>query len=148
MAGYCSRHRMNKVGRLHELCKTDVRYYDRWEKTTHERNERVSTAQYNHWMPLHSYAAKHWDDWDAKEAHKWYRRWHSTIPKSGCNCKGGWLKITKKLRPVFTTAREFFEWSWKTHDMVNEKLSKPYRPTLEETYAIWCPDRWKISSLQ
>lgn len=146
LAGYCERHNRIKNERLHALCQGRQDYFDAWERTPKKQRKFALGPIYNHWAPLHHYAVKHWHDWNEKAARAWYRRWHSTIPKAGCNCKGGWAKITKKNKPVFTSAKEFFEWSWLTHDMVNEKLTKPYRPTLEETYAIWCPDKWKISS--
>lgn len=32
VAGYCERHKRMKAGRLHELCRTDMRYFDMWDR--------------------------------------------------------------------------------------------------------------------
>ncbi len=138
VAGYCGRHRITKIGRLHELCQTDERYYDRWETTIHERKERPLAVAYNHWMPLHYYPVKHWDDWNEAAAKRWYRIWKRAIPKTGCGCAENWKKEVAKYPPNFKSAEAFFQWTWLVHDAVNERLGKP-RVSLAECYGIWMP---------
>ncbi len=42
LAGYCDRHQRMKTGRIFELCKTDIRYFDLWER---QKNETLDDAK-------------------------------------------------------------------------------------------------------
>lgn len=134
LAGWCFRHQRKKSERLLKLCQTNQGYYDAWERAT--APERVLTVKYNHWGPLHFYAVKHWDDWDTGKAKLWLATWETKIPR-GCGCSANWRQEMQRLPADMSCARGFFEWAWKIHDSVNERLNKGYRPTIEETYLIW-----------
>lgn len=145
LAGYCNRHKVRKSARMVELCQTHDDYRDAWEQgrgpgqiTETNTVEREQTAAYNHWMPLHGYAPKHWHDWDERAARAWYRQWQRAIPSS-CGCAGNWKKEVSAMPVQLSSPQAFFEWTWRIHDAVNERLGK-HRPTLEEAYLLFsCP---------
>lgn len=134
LAGWCFRHQRRKSERLLKLCQSNQGYYDAWERAL--APDRVSTVKYNHWAPLHFYAIKHWNDWDRDKAFWWLLSWQNRIP-GGCGCGENWRKEVAKFEPDLSSAKGFFEWAWRIHDAVNERLEKTYRPTLEESYEIW-----------
>lgn len=143
LAGYCNRHKVKKNVAWHRLCKSDPVYFRAWEAGTGP-GQRTQLAElklgpaYNHWMPLHYYAVKHWDDWNETAAKKWYRAWMSGLKQTGCGCAENWKTETAKYPPVFTSAEAFFQWTWLVHDAVSERLGKP-RVSLAECYGIWMP---------
>lgn len=138
IAGYCDRHNRIKNEHLHALCQTRQDYFDAWERTPKRQRQFALGPAYNHWMPLHYYAVKHWGDWDATAAKKWYRVWKRGLKRTGCGCAENWKTETAKYPPNFTSAEAFFQWAWLVHDAVSERLGKP-RVTLAECYGIWMP---------
>lgn len=141
VAGYCNRHRLRKNEHLHRLCSRDERYYAHWEKISQlaERPQPMLGCQYNHWMPLHNYAPKNWNSWNPMQARVWYRAWKRQIKNTGCGCAGNWKKEVAEIPVDFSSPKAFFEWSWKIHNAVNQRLGKSAQPTLEEAYSLWLP---------
>lgn len=45
LAGYCDRHAMQKIGRLHHLCQTDLRYFELWEKQAANEAKQIDPAK-------------------------------------------------------------------------------------------------------
>lgn len=45
LAGYCERHQRMKTGRIYDLCKNDVRYFDIWERQVNEQAIPHDTAK-------------------------------------------------------------------------------------------------------
>lgn len=136
IAGYCDRHNRIKNEHLHALCQTRQDYFDAWERTPKRQRQFALGPAYNHWMPLHYYAVKHWDDWNKKEARKWYSKWKLAIPKTGCGCAESWKTETATMPPKFVSAKAFFEWSVEIHNAVSLRLGKQLQ-SIEDARAIW-----------
>jgi len=142
LAGYCERHSVRKATRLIELCQQRGDYWDAWEAGKGPgqnipalRKEPKQEPLYNHWGPLHNYAAKHAGKWHPERARRWYRAWVALIPNSqGCNCRKKWIAVDFAFD--FTSPKAFFESSVVGHNLVNEQLGKP-TVTIEQAYAIW-----------
>lgn len=45
LAGYCERHQRQKIGRIYELCRTDIRYFDLWERQANETPDNAKIAR-------------------------------------------------------------------------------------------------------
>ncbi len=138
--GFCSRHNIYKPSTYQRLCQTNLKYFQAWEEGRGPEQltrqvERLQGPRYNHWGSLHYYAVEHQLDWNPKEAKRFFCNWQRAIPSVRCTCKDNWKKL--QLKPIYTTPRDFFDWAWFAHDLVNQKLLKAYRPTLEESYGIW-----------
>lgn len=87
-----------------------------------------------HWYKLHKYAVLN-RDWNPDIAQKWYLDWEQNIPNIGCSCTSHWRNIVSKHPPQFQTPEDFFAWSVKVHNIVNERLKKPI-VSLEEAKRI------------
>ncbi len=136
---FCERHNMQKGATWRRLCQTDQEYFRAWERGAGPGQTIevcLTKPDYNHWMPLHYYAVKHWNKWDEKEAGWWYAMWVIKLPR-GCGCKENWNNEIKANPVDLSSAQGFFEWSWRIHDSVSERLKKTYRPTLADSYQIW-----------
>lgn len=96
----------------------------------------VYTVEYNHWIPLHTYAPKNSLLWDAAKAKQWYRAWKRRIPSNGCGCQQKWKELG--LQPDYSTAIAFFEWTVHAHNIVNVRLGKPI-VNLLQSHLIWWP---------
>jgi hypothetical protein len=142
LAGYCERHKVRKANRLIELCKQRGAYWEAWEvgkgpgqNSPAMRKEPKQEPPYNHWAPLHNYAAKYCHDWDRMRAKRWYRNWVAAIPNTrGCGCRAKWIEM--KIEFDFTSPQAFFESSVLGHNIVNEMLGKP-TITIEDARKIW-----------
>ena len=86
----------------------------------------------NHWSILHKKAVKH----DGSDDNVFLRFWESGIPNySGhvCRCKMFYYNWKSGNPPDF---QNYFEWSVKLHNAVNEKLNKPTMD-LEQARQLW-----------
>lgn len=77
------------------------------------------------WEELHV-AAK-----EEKLTLSWLLRWESQVPSFGCSCRDHWKSIRNSL-PFQPT----FEWTWKAHNLVNEKVGHP-QLSLEDAQKRW-----------
>jgi hypothetical protein len=147
IAGYCERHKINKPGRLHDLCKTDQRFFDRWEKipvvesTQLDPGKKMTPMNTTTllWKEAHEYAMAHEDNWDEAATRLWYQAWVKRIPKFGCGCQDHWAAITRSNPPQFESPMAFFTWFWARHDEVSRTQSKKPELTLDEAFRIWWP---------
>lgn len=143
LEGWCARHKLNKSTHLHKLCQSRADYRQAWDDNRGPMQDGGSKARskpYTHWEPLHAYPVTQAHNWDPRAAKVFYRKWEAAIPnKGGCACKANWEKL--ELSPDYSTAHAFFEWAWKAHDTVSEKITADGRQirryTLAECYAIW-----------
>lgn len=127
LAGFCSRHNLEKPGRLFELCQSDRRYFERWERmqNTPQAAQRAAARAkrvaifHALWRELHVYR---WTSADAAE--RWFATWERRIPRFGCKCRRHWEKIKLERAPDFSSAEAFFEWGVWAHNRVNEELGK------------------------
>jgi hypothetical protein len=145
LAGFCARHQLKKNAHWHALCKSDAAYFRAWEQGKGPGQQVKTDAvlcnvTYNHWMPLHNYAPKNWDVWSERAARAWYRQWLRGLPKTGCGCAESWKKEVAEIPVDFSSPQAFFEWAWRIHDAVNQRLGKP-TTTIEEAYQLWLPAR-------
>lgn len=141
VAGYCERHRIEKPGRLHELCQSDQRYFDRWEALKDTPAAKVRQAArdsrielfHKLWLELHTY------QWTSEgEACRWYAEWKKRIPRFGCKCRRHWEEIEAALpEDFFVSADAFFAGGVWAHNQVNDRLQKPVI-TLEAARQIYC----------
>ena len=144
LAGWCTRHGVQKATRLIELCGQRGEYWDAWEANRgplqHVPSATVEpqqTAPHNHWCALHYYGVKYRHDWNPTRAIKWYRAWASNIPNTrGCGCREKWTTMDVDID--FSTARKFFDSSVVGHNMVNWSIGKPVI-SFDQAYAIWWP---------
>ena len=144
LAGWCTRHGVQKATRLIELCKQRGEYWDAWEANRGPgqdipamRTEPQATAPHNHWCSLHYYPVRNQDRWDPRRAIRWYRAWVASIPNSrGCGCREKWSKLD--IAFDFSTSRKFFDCGVVGHNTVNATLGKPVI-TFDDAYAIWWP---------
>jgi hypothetical protein len=136
LAGWCERHQRMKSDRMLHLCKADERYWAKWESTPSHEYQPQLGCDYNHWMPLHYYAVKHWHEWNEQAAGWWYSMWAVRLPR-GCNCKENWNEEIKANPVDLSSARGFFEWSWRIHNAVNRRLGKQCQPSLDEAYRLF-----------
>ena len=141
LAGYCERHKVLKASRHVELCQQRGEYWQAWEECrgpgqgSNLAREPEPTCQYNHWATLHYYPVKHRHNWNPFAVALWYWGvWVAALPR-GCGCSVKWVKL--EIQPDFSSAEAFFEWTHVVHNIVNVELGKAFRPTLEESYAIW-----------
>jgi hypothetical protein len=109
--------------------------------------ERLVATKENHWLPLHRYAPDNAHDWQPMAAMRFYNTWQANIPQylpagETCGCKSHWIELTSRPEnaPVFSTAKEFFEWGVARHDDVSRLHSGAKRFSLEEAYQI----HWNI----
>lgn len=75
------------------------------------------------WEEIHSFNLT---TWSPVLAECFYEYWLLTIPEFGCDCKDHWLEITNKYPIVFTTHMTFFISVWYAHNIVNQRLFKPW----------------------
>ena len=86
------------------------------------------------WTELHTRALSYHGGNDIDYLRDFAKRIPSFRP--GCQCKEDWVKIVRANPPKFGTNGEYFEWSVKCHNKVNEKLGKPTY-TVEEAKAFY-----------
>lgn len=86
--------------------------------------EKLEAAHY-WWDRLHSFKLKHWN---AFEAQNFYNNHVLEIPDFDCDCKQGWLEITKHYPIIFTSYPMYFISGWFAHNCVNIKLFKDWFP--------------------
>lgn len=91
----------------------------------------------NPWIPLHRYGPDNANNWVESETRRWFLEWSKTIPSVGCSCQSHWATLMQEMPPDYSSARAFFEWSWKAHDTVSERHSNKPRISLEEAYQIY-----------
>jgi hypothetical protein len=149
-AGYCARHAVHKTDRWLELCRTRQDYWSAWEagrgpgqpvdyrnpaELARDRIERFRGL----WSELHSYAPAEWSKVDTA---KWLDEWIARIPSFGCSCKGTFrdLLTLPGNMPNLESAAEFFEWTVRIHNAVNQKLGKP-NLALQEAEKHWGRNR-------
>lgn len=85
------------------------------------------------WKELHTRALNFHGETDIDYLRDFAKR----IPQFGtCRCKEDWVKIVRANPPKFGPNGEYFEWSIKCHNFVNEKLGKPTY-TIEEAKAFY-----------
>ena len=137
LAGWCERHKMQKIGRLHHLCQTNIDYFNRWEHVTKQgpskRNTRamvkpdlIAEKGRKLWGELHSYQ---WEN--EKDAKEWLRKWKKRIPRFGCGCHKHFSQICEQAPPDFSSAEAFAAWGIRVHNLVNASLNKPQWPYKE-----------------
>lgn len=141
-AGYCVRHARTKTEHLFRLCKTDQRYFDRWENPrtaeppSKEQSEREAARLAflrELWLELHGYNPERWD---SQEAENWFARWLKRVPSFGCKCKQHFQQLIEKYPPDFSSHEAFHRWTIDRHNDVNKTLGKPLMP-LEEALAMY-----------
>ncbi len=100
------------------------------ETVEYKRKEFIS-----HWPALHQYPVDHADDWSTGAAKAFYSQWDSEIPSYGCSCESNWRDYTAKHPPVFTSPKEFFEWSIEAHNHVSTHHATPRKLPMSQREA-------------
>lgn len=62
--------------------------------------------------------------------------WLGMVPSAGCGCQNFASEFLAFNPPPYRDADEFFVWTWRFHDAVDQKLGDA-RMTLEEARAFW-----------
>lgn len=67
-------------------------------------------------------------------------RFKKRIPRytTGCSCKEFWVQWTRANPPTYGSNNEYFEWTVRAHNAVNEKLGKPAL-SVEDALKIYSP---------
>ena len=84
---------------------------------------------------LHEAGRVHWRELHTKQnaSPKWFADWLTRVPSYGCNCRRDFEKLLGSDPPDYA---DWFAWTVRIHNSVNEKLGKPI-VTLEEAREIW-----------
>lgn len=80
------------------------------------------------WVELHAYAKQLPEELTAKDieaAKKWLFEWESRIPNYSCACRNHYEERKKHNQPCFEAGDEFYRWSVRIHDSINQLLGKP-----------------------
>lgn len=138
--GYCQRHSVVKGDVWHKLCQNKKTYRIAWDKgqgpgqmhstsqaqPTNDSAEQLRERFRELWRQLHQYGPDNASTWDATIAQNWLSNWEANIPSFGCPCNDHWKKIKAAIPPVFTSAKQFYQWTVDVHNEVNKKLGKPH----------------------
>jgi hypothetical protein len=127
VAGYCSRHKVDKTNHLWHLCRTKPEYFQAWEENRGpgQRNEGDRKKRYRVVQSREELAVKGrqlWDDLFGK-VHSFddLCEWSRGIPSYGCDCKSFYESFLQSNHPGKTVS---FEWKWRLKSAVNKKLGK------------------------
>lgn len=92
------------------------------------QNEKIKRGGREAWAALHSMQ----DPTPVK-----IQEWITTVPQYGCKCADFAVHYTRvNVPPYAGTREEWVEYTWKFHDVVDEKTGDD-RMTLEEAKKIW-----------
>lgn len=141
LAGFCTRHGMEKTEHWHRLCQRDD-YFAAWEAgrgpgQKQERKEptvaelqkrkgRLAILR-NLWRELHT---------QANPTPDWFDRWLRRVPQFGCSCREHFRAVVRKYPPDFSSRGAFFAWSVDAHNVVNQRLGKP-SISLEDAWSLY-----------
>lgn len=84
------------------------------------------------WKDLHIRALQN-DQTNGVTEQVFLTTWMSRIPVRGCKCSDHWFNWYRYNHPDFNN---YFAWTVKAHNAVNQKLRKP-RWTVEEAREYW-----------
>jgi hypothetical protein len=127
VAGYCSRHKVDKTNHLWHLCRTKPEYFQAWEENRGpgQRNEGDRKKRYRVVQSREELAVKGrklWDDLFEK-VHSFddLCEWSRGIPSYGCDCKSFYESFLRSNHPGNFVN---FEWKHSLKSAVNAKLGK------------------------
>lgn len=139
VAGFCPRHGIQKGERWHELCQTNEKYREAWDRQAagidiprkiadiEASQKRLAKAGREAWRKLFTLV------FTPDEL----REWERTIPAYGCKCKAFYKEWAKQDPPKFdASGRVDFAWKWKLKSAVNQKLGHA-NLSLEDAKAFW-----------
>ena len=133
LAGYCKRHKVYKQDRQLALCQTSQDHFELWERhskrkvgstaVTEDKKKEIGRAA---WVALHT---------EKNPSMDWLLNvWLLLVPAFECQCQ----KFAKEWIAANPPPLDenFFEWTWKFHDAVDQKTGDQ-RMTLEEATRFW-----------
>ncbi len=109
----------------------DKEYYDSAVYRAAEETMRQGRAA---WESIHTFRGK-----TREERARFLDDWEQTIPNTGCGCSDSYEQYKRDDPPSFETDLDFFCWSVRMHNRVNQKLQ---RKQWSVAYAI---QQWKLT---
>lgn len=79
------------------------------------------------WKELHAHALAYPlspSEVEVVAERRWLLDWEGRIPNFSCNCKSNFELITRVIPPVFTGRKDYYLWTVRVHNAVNQKLGK------------------------
>lgn len=111
--------------------RTDWKAHDNWvfnvgneveriEKRGELRKSRILLEGARFWAELHLFALR--NEGKPRLIHHWFLEWAGDLPFDGCPCKDHFTAFIRDNPPDFLN---FFDWSIRLHNAVNERIGKP-----------------------
>lgn len=88
------------------------------------------------WKVVHTYPIENRESWNPFNAQRFFFHvFWNLVPKEGCSCNEFFVGYCNSNPPDFSSADDFFAWTWRLHNAVNAKLGKPIL-SLEEAIQL------------